>query len=148
MKTLILMRHAQASFSAEIDGERALTPTGKEQAEHTGLILKQAGFTPQIVLCSPLLRARQSAQLAAHAWNLSPLDARELDGRLSAAGLVDFALAQLKKQDAVMLVGHNPNVSLAAGILSGSFISFRPGDAMVFDLTHPDEPKRLFQELS
>lgn len=148
MKTLILMRHAQAGFSTETDGQRALTPTGKEQALQTGLSLKKAGFTPQVILCSPLLRARQSAQLAGSVWDLSPLDAPELDGRLSAAGLLEFASEQLQKYDHVMLVGHNPNVSIAAATLSGRFISFRPADVAGFDFTNPKNPKKIFEEIS
>ena len=148
MKTLILMRHGQAGFSANTDGQRALTLAGQEQARQAGLKLKQAGFVPQIILCSPLLRARQSAQLAGQAWGLSAIEARELDGRLSAAGLLDFAREKLEQYDHVMLVGHNPNVSLAAGVLNGTYISFRPADSAVFEVTNFDEPKMLFQELS
>ena len=148
MKTLILMRHGQAGFASFTDGQRALTADGEQQARQAGLSLKKAGFTPQLILCSPLLRARQSAALAAQAWGLSPVNASELDGRLSAAGLLDFAREELAQTDCLMLVGHNPNVSLAAAVLSGNYVSFRPADCAVFDVTDFDNPKRLFQELS
>ena len=148
MKTLILMRHGQASVFTETDGQRPLTPAGKEQTALTGQKLKQNGFTPQIILCSPLLRARQSAQEAAAAWNLIPQNAIELDGRLSAVGLLQFAQEQFKKYDSIMLVGHNPAISLTAGVLSDRFISFRPADCAVFDITDPNTPKLLFQDLS
>ena len=148
MKTLILMRHGQAGFAALTDGQRALTAAGEEQALQTGLTLKKAGFVPQVILCSPLLRARQSAQLAGQAWQLSPVNAAELDGRLSAAGLLDFARKLSAQYDSLMLVGHNPNISLAAGILNDNYIAFRPADCAVFDITDFDNPKLLFQELS
>ena len=148
MKTLILMRHGQAGFASLTDGQRALTNEGEKQARQTGISLKKAGFVPQLILCSPLLRARQSAILAGQAWQLTPINANQLDGRLSAAGLLDFAREELEQRDCVMLVGHNPNVSLAAGILNGDYISFRPADCAVFDITDFDNPKLLFQELS
>jgi phosphohistidine phosphatase len=148
MKTLILMRHGQAGFSAETDYERTLTATGEEQALQAGILLKKAGFIPQIILCSPLLRARQSAQLAAQAWGLTPTDARELDGRLSAAGLLHFSQELLSQYDHIMLVGHNPNVSLAAAVLSRNYMSLRPADCAVFDVTDFQSPILLFQELS
>ena len=148
MKTLILMRHGQAAFFADTDSERSLTSDGKQQARQAGLHLCKAGFVPQIILCSPLLRARQSAQLAGQAWEISPVDAPELDGRLSAAGLLDFAQGLFEQYDAVMLVGHNPNISLAAGVLSGNYISFRPANCAVFEVTRFDAPKMLFQEIS
>lgn len=148
MKILILMRHGQAGFATVSDGQRALTTIGEQQARQTGLSLKKAGFTPQLILCSPLLRARQSAALAAAVWGLSPVNASELDGRLSAAGLLEFAREELERTDALMLVGHNPNVSLAAGVLGGNYVSFRPGDCMVFDVTDFENPTLLFEELS
>lgn len=148
MKTLILMRHGQAAFFADTDRERSLTPDGQAQARQAGVCLFKAGFVPQIILCSPLLRAQQSAQLAAEVWGISPVDASELDGRLSAAGLLDFAQGLFTQHDSVMLVGHNPNISLAAGVLSGNYLSFRPANCAVFDVTRFDAPKMLFQEIS
>ena len=142
------MRHGQAEFYADTDRQRALTSAGKQQTQQTGMKLKQTGFAPQVILCSPLLRAQQSAQLAGQAWGLFPVNASELDGRLSAAGLLDFARKLFAQYNSVMLVGHNPNISLAAGILSGNYISFRPADCAVFDVTDFDAPKKLFQELS
>lgn len=142
------MRHGQADFSSITDRERALTLAGQQQSRQAGICLSKAGLAPQIILCSPLLRARQSAQLAGQAWQLTPTDACQLDGRLSAAGLLEFAQEQLQNHDSVMLVGHNPNISLAAGLLSGDYISFRPADCMAFDVTSFDTPKMLFQELS
>ena len=147
-KILIIMRHGQAGFSAQADAQRTLTADGEKQAARTGRLLKQAGFTPQLILCSPLLRARQSAQLAAQAWQMTPQDETALDGRLSAAGLLEMAQDYLTQYDSVMLVGHNPNVSLAAGILSGTYLSFRPADAAVFDVTDFSQPKCLFKEIS
>ncbi len=148
MKTLILMRHGQAEFCDGTDAQRALTGAGQEQTQQTGIALKQAGFIPQLILCSPLLRAHQSAILAGQAWAQTPLDIPELDGRLSAAGLLDFARAQLAQQDCIMLVGHNPNISLVAAMLSGKYISFRPADCAAFDVTDFKKPTLLFQELS
>ena len=142
------MRHGQADFSAATDGQRALTVFGQEQTLQTGLTLQQQGFVPQLILCSPLLRARQSAQSAGAAWGLAPTDAPQLDGRLSAAGLLEFAQEQFTQYNCLMLVGHNPNISLAAGMLSGHYMSFRPADCAVFDVTDFNKPTLLFQELS
>ncbi len=147
-KTLILMRHGQAGFAATSDAQRPLTSEGEEQARRTGQMLKQAGFTPQLILCSPLLRAQQSAQLAASAWEIAPQTEGSLDGRLSAAGLVDLAQEYLAEYDCILLVGHNPNVSLAAGLLNGQYVSFRPGNAMVFDVTDFNKPIVIFKEIT
>ena len=142
------MRHAQAGFSAATDAKRALTAEGEKQALHTGQVLKQAGLLPQLILSSPLLRAQQSAQLAAQAWGLTPQPENALDGRLSAAGLVELAQEYLAEYDCVLLVGHNPNISLAAGILTGTYVSFHPANAMAFDVSDWSHPQLIFQELS
>ena len=142
------MRHGQADFNASCDSERALTARGTEQTTRAGQQLKQAGLTPDLILCSPLLRARQSAEQAASAWGLTPQPEPALDGRLSAAGLLEMTREYIAHYDCLLLVGHNPNISLAAGLLSGKYISFRPGDAMAFDVTDFDKPQLVFQELS
>ena len=147
MKTLILMRHGQADWNADSDGQRSLTELGQEQAAHTGRALLQAGFVPQQIFCSPLLRARQSAEIAGEILGISPIETPLLDGRLSAAGLVELAHEKLLEQDGVMFVGHNPNVSLAAGLLGNNYMSFRPGDCAAFDVTDFDQPKLLFREI-
>lgn len=148
MKTLILMRHGQAEFSAESDFQRSLTETGREQVLQSARELSQAKFTVQKLLCSPLLRAKQSAQLVGNELGIVPQEESVLDGRLSAASLLDFAQEQLQEADCVMLVGHNPNISLAAGVLSGNYLSFRAGDCAAFDWTDPRQPKLIFRKIS
>lgn len=143
MKILILMRHSQAEPYAETDAQRALTPAGRDKAAATARTLQKAGYKPAVLLCSPLLRARQTAQTAGDILGLAPQAAEELDGRLSAKGLIDFAVQQLQKADCVMLVGHNPNCSIAAGILREEYAPFEAGTAAVFDMTDPQTPKFL-----
>ncbi len=143
MKILILMRHGKAEPYAETDAQRALTAAGQEKVRRTTHLLSQSGFTPQILLTSPLLRAQQSAEEAGKILKLIPQTVPQLDGRLTTQGLLDFALEQLQYTDRVMLVGHNPNLSLTASFLCGEYFSFDAGDAAVFDLTDPENP-RLF----
>lgn len=140
------MRHGQAGFSTEGDLSRPLTETGREQVLQTVAELSQAGLKPQKLLCSPLLRAQQSAQLVGNTFGITPQEEPVLDGRLSAAGLLAFAQEQLQETDCVMLVGHNPNISLAAGVLSGNYLSFRAGDAAAFDWTDLQQPKLIFRK--
>lgn len=146
MKILILMRHGQASFQVASDGLRPLTADGEEQSKQAGQLLRYHHWIAPTILCSPLLRAKQSAALVAQKTGSRVQVAHELDGRLSAVGLIDFAMEQLKKADFVMLVGHNPNVSLAAAVLSGRYVSFGTGDVAVFDVTNPKKPILLLEK--
>src|SRR5881394_472535 len=57
---LVLIRHAEAA-PGDPDELRALTPEGHEQARRLGERLRAGGIVPDVVLSSPLLRARQTA---------------------------------------------------------------------------------------
>lgn len=143
MKTLILMRHGKAEPYAETDAQRPLLQSGREKVAASARAIKSAGYKPGLLLASPLLRAQQSAQIAGDILGIAPQTDPELDGRLSAKGLIEFALSQLQRADCVMLVGHNPNFSLAASILRQQYTPFAAGSFAVFDLTAPAAPKLL-----
>lgn len=143
MKILILMRHGKAEPYAESEEQRPLTAAGFERVRQSARALAENGFKPDVLLASPLLRAQQSARAAGEILGVTPQTAPELDGRLSAKGLLEFAQDQLQKAGCVMLVGHNPNVSLAAGILRREYTPFEAGAYAAFDLSDPQNPKIL-----
>ena len=60
---LILLRHGKAEDS-NISGDfsRVLLEKGREQARRAAQLLKIAGILPEIVLTSPLSRARETAE--------------------------------------------------------------------------------------
>ena len=61
-----LCRHAKAA-PGEPDELRPLTPEGVDQAQRLGERLAEEPMPPAVVLSSPLLRARQTAEAIAHA---------------------------------------------------------------------------------
>jgi len=110
---LFLVRHAKAAPGSP-DELRALTEHGREQARELGERL--AGARPAVVLSSPLLRARETADAIARASG-APL---RVDERLApgatAAGLLE-ALAE--DGGTVVAVGHQPDCGEIAAALSG-----------------------------
>ena len=140
------MRHGKAQALAETDALRPLTPAGQETALATVKTLQNKGYKPDVLLTSPFLRAQQTAQIAGDVFGTVPHTLEELDGRLSGKGLIDLAKEQLKTADCVMLVGHNPNFSLAASMLRQEYTPFEAGTAAVFDMTVPNAPKFLALE--
>lgn len=144
MKILILMRHAHAAPYAETDALRPLTAAGRQQAAAAARDLAQQGFKPRLLLCSPLLRARQTAQTIAGLLGLTPQTQEELDGRLSGKELADWACDIVRQHGPALLIGHNPAVSLAAGVLRGAYTSMRPAGWAAFNLTAPRAPETLF----
>src|SRR3954466_7196461 len=67
---LYLIRHAEAADPAEhaTDEERPLTDRGRDQAKRLGAALARHEVRPAVVLTSPLVRARQTAEGLLAAW--------------------------------------------------------------------------------
>ncbi len=67
MKTLILMRHAKATWDHDQwpDFERPLNPAGEADAPRVGRRLVKEDFLPDVILCSSARRTMQTADLVA-----------------------------------------------------------------------------------
>ena len=109
---LLIVRHAEAS-PGRPDELRSLTPEGREQARQLGDSLRAEGFAPSAVLCSPLLRARETARELGLG---EPL----VDDRLApGASADDVRAAAAGHGDTVVVVGHQPDCSRAVAELRG-----------------------------
>lgn len=144
MKIAILMRHGKAAPMAETDALRPLTAAGREDVRRAALKLHQSRLRPDLLLHSPLLRARQTAQAVSAVLNIPPQCVEELDGRMEAQELIDFTLEKLQKANCVLIISHNPSLSWAAGILADQYVSLHTSDMALFDMTCPQTPKPLF----
>ena len=102
-----LCRHAQAA-PGEPDELRELTPEGVEQARALGIQLAELDEPPRLVLTSPLVRARQTAEAIARAVRVEAQVEEALAPGATAAGLAE-ALAGL--QGPIATVGHQPDCS-------------------------------------
>lgn len=140
MKKLILMRHGKAAPYAETDFSRPLLPAGRERVLFSAQKLQAQAAKPDLFLASPLLRAQQTAEIVSQVLQVPFQTQDELDGRLSAKGLLALAQQHLQEKDTLLLVGHNPNMSLLAGMLCREYISFEAGHWMMFDVTNFDNP--------
>jgi phosphohistidine phosphatase len=117
---LYLLRHADAGDPAEFrgdDAQRPLSNKGRRQASTMGRFLNQRGFHPDAILSSPMMRARQTAELVAAA-----LDTKvQLDSRL--VGIPDLArLGEIVDGAGrkLLLIGHDPDLSDLAAELTGA----------------------------
>lgn len=122
---LLLLRHGLAAERAEgmEDAQRPLTPEGRERTARLLEALCGLDLHSDLVISSPLVRARQSAELAV-AVGLAP------DLEL-AAGLAPLAdplpllerwlgpLAPRPGWRRLALVGHEPDLSTLAALLIG-----------------------------
>jgi phosphohistidine phosphatase len=143
---LYLMRHGPAENQAASgrDGDRALTPSGRERVRAVAKALVDGGEAPAHIVTSPLVRAVQTAEivalvtkLGAHAETVEVR--RELSPSGNALPWVCALAGEGRKR--VMLVGHEPDLSTLASALAPGFD--RPFDkAMVVGLHISAEPGR------
>ena len=122
MKTLLLLRHAKSSWddpSLE-DFDRPLAPRGEKAAPLMARYLKKQGLRPNLVLCSPAARARQTWTLVARSLG-DKIAVNELRGLyLSPPGrLLEAVRRAPDAATCVMLVGHNPGMEHLAMALAG-----------------------------
>jgi phosphohistidine phosphatase len=121
MKTIILVRHAQSSWSNPVldDFERPLNKRGKKDALFMGQQLKEKQIVPDIVLSSSAKRARETAIAISKAIDY-PKKKIILDDNMyhsDAMYLLELARNQDDENEMIMLFGHNPGFSNFADIL-------------------------------
>ena len=112
---LLLLRHGKSDWSVGVDDfHRPLINRGKRGAERIGLRLLQQALQPDLIISSPAVRAKVTAQMCCMAMGL---DARRVDEdrRIYAAGLSEQlkVLRTVPEQTRrLMLVGHNPGMEM------------------------------------
>ena len=135
---LVIVRHGKAerdSFSGR-DEDRELTGRGRNQASWLGTSLSDAGFGGSLVLSSRAARAIQTASLLAEGLGSSveEVDALMLGGQLSDV----LPLVESHDSGSLVLVGHNPMVSLLASLLTNGVghcnIQLRTGSAALIEI--------------
>lgn len=113
---VILIRHAKAESrdanSWPDDDVRPLTAEGRAEQRATTRTMKKMGVKFDFLVTSPLLRARETAEIVAkgYRWPEAPQVAEEL-GHGYAPGAVVKLLAKFPPSAAVALVGHEPDLS-------------------------------------
>jgi len=124
MVRIILFRHAKAAEAepGQADLARPLTGEGLRDALATGDALAAAGYFPDVILCSPARRTRQTlvAALPRLIEGMAEDAATRLVPRLYGGG--DYAaIAREEGEDAesLMLIGHNPSIHQTARALAG-----------------------------
>jgi phosphohistidine phosphatase len=138
-RQLWLLRHAEAEpHGTRPDSERRLTRRGEQQARAAGIAIQSLAVAFDEVLFSPKVRAAKTAELAAEGW--SSQQRALLREHPPLAGGFDVlqgldALAGVPAEDGrLLLVGHEPDLSLLAGGLTGGRIDLKKGGLAVVRL--------------
>ncbi len=118
---LFVWRHgiAQDGRAGGTDFARALTAEGRDDLDRIARGLHRLKVAPAAILSSPLVRARQTAEIVA------PVLGRQVDivDRLAAGVSFEEMLRMIEEWSSagsLMLVGHEPDLSTAAALLMGA----------------------------
>jgi len=118
---LWLLRHGDAADGSP-DAERPLTEKGERQSRAAGQALAALGVRMDACLTSPKVRAADTAKLACEPLGVEP----RLEPKL-AGGPFDAEALAAGLGDNVLLVGHDPDFSMAVHSLTGAQVRMKKG---------------------
>jgi phosphohistidine phosphatase len=140
---LFLLRHGKAEVRNAVhqtDFSRELLEKGHDQARNAARILRAAEMLPDIVLCSPLVRAQETAETFTQAANMpGPV----MQSWLACGMNPETALSELlgfSDFKSVMIVGHEPDFSEFIQFLLGSkadSVEVRKGSLTCVEINPP-----------
>jgi phosphohistidine phosphatase len=119
---LYLMRHGIAVTAdqpgIESDSARPLTPKGIKRIRRAARGMRRLGVSFDALLTSPLVRARQTAEIVADALDLEAHleEIPELAPESSVDHLIS-GLTPFQNREHLLLVGHNPLLTYASSFL-------------------------------
>jgi|YNPBryunderm2012_1023409.scaffolds.fasta_scaffold00377_10 phosphohistidine phosphatase len=134
---LYLVRHAwaeeQDSARWPDDSQRPLTPEGRKRFAKLVRKLAQTQFQPTLIVTSPLVRARQTAQVIANVLKKqgpTVVEHEELAPGGCLNPLAEWTASQTGRHQAIAWVGHAPDIEVFCAALIGrgqSLIHFAKG---------------------
>lgn len=112
MRRLLLLRHAKTerAESGERDRDRKLTTRGRADALIIGDYIAQHRLVPDLALVSPAVRAEETWELVAAAFNKAPRVVK--DDRIYNAGTATLTqiIGATRGARTLLVVGHNPGL--------------------------------------
>ena len=137
MKTLFILRHAKSSWDNPdwSDFARPLNHRGLDTAPLMGAVMKENDFDPEIIVSSPALRAKQTADLVKKSAGFRAkviYDERIYEA--SALRLLEVVSDIEDYYDSAMIVGHNPGFENLVRILTGKIEAMPTAALAVVDL--------------
>ena len=128
---IYLIRHSNAvdpgTPGYEDDSARPLTEKGHEKMRRIASALKTLGVVPDLIVSSPYLRARETAEILAK--ELKYRSELAFSDALAPMGDADRIIGEINEKysvDELVLVGHEPCFS----VLVGTLIAAAPGIEM------------------
>lgn len=125
MKTLLLTRHAKTAQaeSGMSDFDRTLLPRGPKDVRLVAKELISLEYEPDMILSSPAIRAKQTAEFFAKEFNYPQAQIKFLNylyGYFSISELIEDLEKKGGKQGVIQIVGHNPSIPELGADLTGA----------------------------
>ncbi|MGP0593784.1 phosphohistidine phosphatase SixA [Nitrospira sp. T9] len=117
----LLLRHGIAVNTEEWEGserERPLTKEGITKTKQVAAGLKRIGIKPSHLLCSPLIRTQQTAEITKEALQIKATIQLCPELVYDQSPILLFEILQTLPKDAfVMCVGHEPHLGQTAALM-------------------------------
>lgn len=146
---IYLVRHGDAvsEEDAGSDRDRWLSRRGRDAVRVLGRLLREQGLAiespPDLIICSPLPRAVQTAELLAESLDyigvIESLRSLEPSGQPQVAAPMVLERVRQGERRSVLVVGHEPSISSLGAFLLGrpSFPPFRTAQACAIEDRKP-----------
>jgi phosphohistidine phosphatase len=147
---LYFMRHGIAlpadDPAATADDDRPLTDKGARRVRKAAKGMRRLGLSFDLVLSSPLARARQTADIVAGLLHHEAIEELTSLAPESAIDELTQDLARYQDRSSLLLVGHEPSLSGAVAHLIGTkggrgvSLEFKKGALCCVDIDAPPRP--------
>lgn len=147
MKKIYLVRHAKSSPATknQQDFDRTINERGESDLELIANALEKRKAKIDLVVCSSATRTSQTAEVLSRLLSV-PTDKIEFTKDLYLTNVKEH-VKQIRKTkhkvENLMVVGHNPTITLLANELSGAFIDSMPTASIVTILFNDDSWKAV-----
>jgi phosphohistidine phosphatase len=149
MTRLILFRHGVALERGEFEGDddqRPLTAEGRKRTLESSRGLRRLGVRPDAIFSSPLVRALQTAEIAARGLRCDPALIQVSEALRPDADPGELVKLLGEAEQELLCVGHAPNLDRVLGeLLAGgaTFSALKKSGAARVDLGALDSPPSL-----
>lgn len=138
---LYFLRHGAAVEADEWKGgdfDRPLTDDGRKRLAQEAKALRKLGLELDVIVTSPLVRAKQTAEIVADALKVRSVVDDPRVGSGFDLGSLEGIVRDHADASAIMLVGHEPTMSETIGGLVGSArLDLKKGGLACVELADP-----------
>jgi phosphohistidine phosphatase len=135
-RTLILIRHTKSNWGdfSEPDFDRPIKKDRIDDAKNMASALKDLGLAPDLIICSPAKRTRQTAEYFCDKLNYD-FDKIQFDKRIYECTAEDILQVIRETDDDVktlVVIGHNPSLTHLANMFIENSIDEIPTTGVVW----------------